>query len=114
MEFILALGLSTHLGFNNNYNEIHPHLRLSYNNFISGVYLNSEDSLSVYGGIRYEYKDFGLEGALVSGYKINYVVPMARATYDLTDHVVFFVSPAIEVYKEENNYGLVTGIEIKI
>lgn len=113
MDLILALGLSTHLGLANDYNEIHPHVRLKHDNFISGAYLNSENSLSMYGGLRYEYKDFGLEGALVTGYSMGDAVPMVRGTYNVTDKMVFFTSPAYETHNGEDAYGLVAGIEFQ-
>ena len=84
----LALGLSLHLGLNNNYNEIHPHVRWSEQGFIAGAYYNSESNISAYGGYRLEYGDVGLEAGAVTGYSKADVMPFGRITYK--DCVVSF------------------------
>jgi len=40
----LALGVSAHLGLDNQYNAIHPHVRYRNEQFIAGAYYNSEDT----------------------------------------------------------------------
>ena len=60
----LALGLSMHLGFEGNYNQIHPHVKYQEDWKIAGAYYNSMDRMSLYVGYRYEYKDFGAEFAV--------------------------------------------------
>jgi len=100
----LALGLSLHLGLNNNYNEIHPHVRWSEQGYIAGAYYNSVRNISTYAGYRWEYNDFGLEGAAVTGYPEADVIPYVRATYK-----DFFVAPALE----DGTVGAVIGYELK-
>lgn len=101
----LALGLSLHLGLNDNYNEIHPHIRYIANDYIAGLYYNSESNVSAYGGYRLEYGDFGLEAGAVTGYSKADVMPFVRGTYDN-----FFVAPALE---GDDTVGAVFGYEIK-
>ena len=101
----LALGLSLHLGLNDNYNEIHPHIRYSEQGYIAGLYYNSESNVSAYGGYRLEYGDFGLEAGAVTGYSKADVMPFGRATYK-----DFFVAPALE---GDDTVGAVFGYEIK-
>ena len=100
----LALGLSLHLGFENEYNSIHPHIRYNHEHFIAGAYYNSEETISTYIGKRWEYNDFGLEVGAVTGY-YDTVIPYVRGTYNN-----FFVAPASE---NTNTLGLVAGYEIK-
>jgi len=101
MDFIFALALSQHLGFEKEYNYIHPHFRMSYENIIGGVYYNSLEKLSVYGGIRREFGDFGLETAMVTGYR-DHPTLYTRGTYK-----DFYISPAFE----GDTVGLVIGYE---
>ena len=102
--FTIALGLSLHLGFENEYNSIHPHIRYNNENFIAGAYYNSEHNLSTYIGKRWEYNDFGLEAGAVTGY-YDTVIPYARATYK-----DFFAAPGVE---NERTVGIVLGYEVK-
>lgn len=101
MDFIFALAFSQHFFFEKEYNEIHPHIRMEYDNVIGGIYYNSLGEISVYGGVRREFGDFGLDTAMVSGYRDN-LVPYVRGTYKN-----WFASPSFE----GENVGLVIGYE---
>ena len=57
---------------------------------------------------------FGAELALVTGYPAyGAVAPFVRGTYDVTDNVLVFASPAIEDYEYKGAIGIVAGIEFK-
>ena len=101
----LSLGLSSHLGFDNNYNNVHPHLRFEHENFIAGSYYNSLRNNSTYVGYRHEVDNFGFEAALVTGYNKKYS-PMARVTYDHKNFRIF-THPGFE----NDNVGVVIGLE---
>ena len=103
IEFALALSL--HIGLEGDYNEIHPHIRYNNENYIAGVYYNSESNISTYAGKRWEYNDFGVELGAVTGYINQPLLPYARVTYNN-----FFIAPAHEVGK---NTGTVIGYEFK-
>ena len=102
IEFALALSL--HLGLEGDYNEIHPHVRYTNEGTIAGAYYNSVENVSAYVGYRWEYNDFGLEAAGVTGYPEADIVPYVRGTYK-----DFFVAPAME----RGNAGAVIGYEFK-
>ena len=57
-EIILSLALSNHVGFDNNYNEIHPHIRFKTDNTISGAFYNSERTISFYTGKEFTFDTF--------------------------------------------------------
>ena len=101
----LALALSLHMGLEGDYNEIHPHVRYNDQNYIAGVYYNSESRVSFYAGKRWEYNDFGLEAGAVTGYPQSSIMPYVRGTYK-----DFFVAPALE---SDNTVGAVIGYEFK-
>ena len=114
MDFIWALALSTHMGLEGNYNEVHPHVRFYEDGAIAGAYLNSVDRLSIYGGYRLEYGNFGTEITVTTGYPAHgTLAPAIRSTYDLGDNVRFFAAPTAEVYTNDTNIGAVLGIEFK-
>ena len=101
-----ALGVSLHLGFEKEYNFLHPHVRYQYEEFIAGAYVNSINQPSFYAGGRYEHKDFGVELAVVSGYNKNDLLelsPYIRATYKN----YFFVPD------NQGDTGIVLGTEFK-
>jgi regulatory protein YycH of two-component signal transduction system YycFG len=104
----ISLGLSTHIGFDEKYNSVHPHLRYTHENFITGTYYNSLENLSVYAGARQEYNNFGIETAIVTGYN-NLITPYVRGTYDLGKTRIF-IAPGIET----KDIGIVLGIEIML
>ena len=101
-----ALGVSLHLGFEKEYNAIHPHVRYQNERFIAGAYYNSIDQVSLYAGQEYKYNDIGLEVAAVSGYSKQdpqKLLPYFRVTYK--DY--FFVPDFI------GDSGIVIGYELK-
>ena len=113
MDILLGLAVSQHLDFHYDYNRIHPHIRLEHNGVIAGAYYNSEEEISPYAGYRFEHNGLGLELGAVGGYtKLGVVIPYVRGTYDLTDNVILFVSPAGERVDGEINYGVVAGVEL--
>lgn len=112
MDILLAAALTSHIGFNFDYFNVHPHVGVQYENFIAGAFLNSEKNKSVYGGFRSEFGDFGIEYGVVTGYdKLGAVMPMIRGTYDINDNLRVFAAPAPEKFNESVNYGIVLGIE---
>ena len=109
-QFIWALGLSLHMGLEDSYNGIHPHVRFYEDGAIAGAYYNSLENISFYGGYRLEHGDAGVEVALVTGYpSFGPISPQVRGTYDFSDNVRAFASPAIET----NNTGVVIGLEFQ-
>jgi hypothetical protein len=96
----LSLALSIHLNASDYaLNSVHPHIRLTDNNYITGVFYNSDYEYSFYLGYKYDWLEFGA----VTGYTYG-VQPYLRAIKD-----GFFVAPA--VYGNNEEYGLVAGYE---
>jgi hypothetical protein len=102
----ISLGVSIHTGFDGEYNNLHPHIRFEHQQFISGVYYNSVEATSVYGGYRYEKDNVGIELAAVTGYNQS-VTPYIRGTYDI-NKLRLYAAPGME----NNDIGVVLGIEI--
>ena len=94
------MAISTHLGLEGNYNNIHPHARCTIDNWITGAYYNSERTVSYYIGQQYG----NLEVGLVTGYSSYDVLPMIRYIKN-----GWFVAPAYE--KSDNRYGITIGYE---
>ena len=96
----ILLAVSTHLGLEGNYNNIHPHARCTIDNWITGAYYNSERTVSYYVGTTMG----NLEVGLVTGYSSYDVLPMIRYIKN-----GWFVAPAYE--KSDNRYGITIGYE---
>jgi len=106
MEFLYGVALSTHLGLQGEYNEIHPYAKLKYDNYIVGAYYNSEKNLSLYAGIEKSLgKNTAVEFGFVTGYSNSDVIPMTRL-----NHNNFFIMPAME----NNSMGLVLGYQLQL
>lgn len=110
----LGLVISLHLGLQGNYNSISPHVRYEKDGLITGIYYNSMEKLSVYGGYRVDSEGgVGAEFGIVSGYdKVAPIVPYSRITYDI-DSLRFYVAPGVEKWNDDINLGLLTGVEVK-
>jgi hypothetical protein len=112
MDILLSLALSHHLNMQGNYNQVHPHIRLEQDSFIAGAYYNSEERISPYAGIRYEFLGNGIELGVAGGYPaLGEIIPYGRYTYDF-DNVRFFAMPGGERINGKVEYGLVVGIEL--
>jgi len=98
----ILLAVSTHLGLDGNYNSIHPHARCTIDNWITGVYYNSERNASYYVG----RKILNFEIGLVTGYTSHDVLPMIRYIKNN-----WFVAPA---YEKSNGLGLTVGYEFTL
>jgi len=121
--FSLLVALSLHMGLEENYNNVHPHVRCDINNshsalhnIIAGAYYNSEKNISFYVGKKIPLYYLGtphlmhnveLEVGLVTGYSGAEIVPMLRVKRGN-----WFMSPAYET--TSNNVGLVFGYEFKL
>ena len=93
------MAISTHLGLEGDYNNIHPHARCTIDNWITGAYYNSERTVSYYIGTTMG----NLEVGLVTGYSSYDVLPMIRYIKN-----GWCVAPA---YEKSGNYGLMIGYE---
>lgn len=95
-----------HLGFEGDYNSVHPNVRLEYGNYIAGAYYNSERTISVYAGSEVDTgKHSSIEIGIVSGYTDLPVSPFVKYNYKN-----FYVTPGLEYGKLS---GLVTGYQFE-
>ena len=113
MNILLGLAVTTHLGLNDNYNSIHPHLRIEYERFVSGTYYNSMHTNSLYLGLENTVgNNLTLEVGVVTGYdSINAIIPYTRLSYKFEDNVELFASPTVEKNSQATNLGLVLGFQ---
>lgn len=107
MDVILAIAVSTHLGLQQQYNSIHPHVRIEQSPFVAGAYLNSLDTVSGYLGTTFKpTKNTFIEIGVVSGYPDINVFGRAGIQYNSFN---IFIAPAIE----DNTIGAVLAIELQ-
>lgn len=114
-NLIFSIAISTHLGMQGDYNEIHPHIQLNpENGFIAGAYLNSENNISAYAGYQLKAGKHAIDLGAVTGYSQIEIAPMVRYSYGISDNSKFFASPVAENYKGNINAGIVVGLEWKL
>lgn len=107
MDFIFALAITTHIGLMNDYNPVHPHIRLEHNSLITGAYINSLAKPSAYLGISYNITDnFFIDLGGITGYEDFKFFTRAGFT---KDNYNIFITPAYE----HRNFGIVLGLEHK-
>lgn len=113
-QIIWSLAFTTHMGFIGNYNPIHPHVRYTDDNFITGAFYNSDNRISFYAGYRFEPTErTGIEVSATTGYQaLGGVVPQIRGTYQTDEkNIILFAAPSAEKINKTINIGLVVGIE---
>ena len=97
-----------HIGLSGDWNEHHPCIRYTDNNWTVGAYLNSEDTVSGYASYTFESEGWFAGMGAVTGYSGFEVAPMLRAGYNFDGYRVF-AAPAATV---KGNFGIVLGIEV--
>lgn len=117
MDILVGLALTAHLGFVNDYNYVHPNVRLEFDNtIVAGTYYNSEENVSFYVAKNFKNtKGYFVDLGVVSGYDIEDapIIPFFRAGKEFNDNYSLFVAPAVEVIDGENQIGAVVGFEFK-
>lgn len=84
-------------------NFFHPYIKYQHDQFIAGVFYNSEENISVFAGV-----DLGkLELGLVTGYSGADIAPYFRYTEPLNDNLYLFVTPDVRTTGE---VGITIGI----
>ena len=104
-NLIFSIAVSTHIGVSGDFAKVHPHMQYRMdNNYIAGVFHNSDKRASAYIGKRINYKVLDIEYGLVHGYKAWDIVPMLKVNYGNV-----FIAPAAT----EDEVGMVAGYEVK-
>ena len=110
MSILTGIALSVHLGLDHNYNGFHPYIRYYNQDFISGVFYNSENRIGFYAGLNKKLsKDFSVDLGIVTGYKSADILPMVRFIHDKSG---MFITPGVEVsYDNIEKIGVVFGVQ---
>ena len=109
-NIIVSIIFTLHLGFENTYNNFHPHIRYEDGRYIAGAYYNSESAISLYIAKSIEFSPFSVEIGAVTGYSNNFIYPSLRVIYDIDDTASVFVLPG---YEYDNGLAVVLGVEYK-
>jgi len=116
-NFVLSLALTTHLGFEGTPEAVHPHIQYIKDDKIAGLFVNSENAVSAYYGIKRVYGKNSIDFSLVTGYESELILPYIRYSRELHPNASVFVTPAVEIYntgsEREKNIGIVIGLEFK-
>jgi hypothetical protein len=102
----IMLALSAHVGFDENYNNVHPHIKYtSASSNIAGAYYNSEYRPSAYAGHEFRFDFATVELGAATGYSSSPLVPFVRVKKDN-----WWIAPGYEIVS--NKIGVVVGYEI--
>lgn len=107
IEFCIAFSL--HIGLGSGWNEKHPCVRLTHDQWTVGAFLNSENSLSAYGSYTFENGPWFFEFGAATGYSGFAVVPMVRGGVEIAENTRIFVQPGFDITSKKG--GAVAGIE---
>ena len=118
MQVLLSLAMTAHLGLFGDYNNIHPHVRVEFDNtMVVGSFYNSEEAIGVYIAKNFiSDEGYFIDLGVVSGYDTvdAPVIPFVRAGKKLNKNYTIFVAPAVEVYDNKTIVGGVIGLEYSI
>ena len=110
IDIVFSVFLSHHIGFvEKNFNQVHPHVAASYNNFAAGIYYNSERRISTYGTYTLYQGWFDVSVGIATGYVDSKVLPLVILSKDIINNVSLFVLPTIDAKTDKPT--LVLGIE---
>tara|TARA_R100001163_G_C5064872_1_gene202614 strand:- start:127 stop:453 length:327 start_codon:yes stop_codon:yes gene_type:complete len=104
-NLIFSIAISTHIGLNDDFANLHPHVQYQLpDNYITGVFHNSDKRAGIYFGKQTTYKELKIEYGVVHGYRRLDIAPMIKINYGN-----LFISPAAT----EEDVGMVAGYEVK-
>ena len=109
----LFLAISLHVGLGQGWNQIHPGIRYTDNQFTVGAFLNSESNVSAYATYTFEnvIGNIDLDFGLATGYTGIPVAPIIRATVDIDNNVTAFAALGAASTNQEFHMGVVSGVE---
>lgn len=113
MDFLFSTIFSVHLGVTQVDNNIHPHISLSKNDLTSGLYYNTDKSISGYLGKTFKQDKLEIFLGGVTGYKLpinSPVAPMVLARYQIDKNINIIAMPTVD--NKTRNPALVLGIEL--
>ena len=72
----LGIALTLHFAMNEEYNEVHPYMKFSNQNYNVGAFYNSERTISFYTGKEFTFDVFTVDIGIVTGYYDAKIAPM--------------------------------------
>ena len=107
----VSIALSHHVGFADDYKEIHPNIECSTSLADINVYHNSEDNTSIAISKNIQItKNVSIDAGIVTGYSEADVFPLVKLNYEITDKLELSVAPGLE----RGTVGLIGILNYKI
>lgn len=107
---VLSMILTSHVGWSNTFNEVHPMVSYEVNNYSIGVFRNSLNHTSLYFSKIKNYSDFSVQYGLATNYN-NKTVPMLVFRKPVMDHVNLVLVPSVDT--KTNQPAMVIGLEAR-
>ena len=107
---ILSMALTSHIGWDGKFNEVHPSISYVYNSYSIGVFRNSLNYNSVFVSKITKFTGFHVQYGLANNYE-NKVIPMVIIKKPLNEHVNALVMPSYN--KTSSKPAMVIGLEVQ-
>lgn len=108
---ILSLALTSHLGWDGNFNDVHPTLTYKYNDYAVGIFRNSLNHTSTFiSKIKTFDNGVSVQYGLAGNYK-NKTIPMLVVRKSIAEHANLMFMPSYDPVK--NKPTAVIGVEFQ-
>lgn len=107
---VLSMILTSHIGWNGQFNDIHPNISYERNGYGVGVFRNSLNHTSFYVSKIEKFDGFSVQYGVANNYNSK-TIPMLIFRKPIVDHINVMFMPSYDPNK--GNPTAVLGIEVK-
>ena len=107
---VLSMILTSHIGWEGKFNDIHPAISYEYNSYSVGVFRNSLNHISLFASKTTQFDNVSVQYGVATNYN-NRTVPMLVVRKPVTDHVNFVFVPSYDTAKQTP--AAVIGLEVR-
>lgn len=107
---VLSMILTSHIGWEGNFNDVHPMISYEGNGYSIGAFRNSLNHTSAFVSKTTRFDDFSVQYGVANNYN-HRVVPMLVFRKPVADHVNFVFVPSYDTTKKTP--AAVIGLEAR-
>ena len=107
---ILSMVLTSHIGWQSEFNDVHPMIGYEYNSYSVGMFRNSLNHTSVFVSKTSQFDGFSIQHGLANNYNSK-TIPMIIFRKPIIDHVNAVFMPSYDPAK--GNPTAVIGVEVR-
>ena len=107
---VLSMILTSHIGWEGNFNDVHPMISYERNGYSIGAFRNSLNHTSAFVSKTSQWNDISVQYGAATNYN-NRTVPMLVFRKPVADHVNFVFVPSYDTAKRTP--AAVVGLEVR-